>query len=133
MGAPGCPEFACCTASIAKVRMVLMHSISNCLPVAKVCSLTAMEAPTFSRVCQFTHPDESASLLNSVLRNGKFPYRPLPVYQFLPSRVAGNVLSPRLRGTCSILRFAIAILGESEGLTRRQRFHFHGSNLSEAT
>src|SRR5579864_7951001 len=42
MGAPGCPELACCTASIAKVRIVLMHRVSSCLPVTKVCSLAAM-------------------------------------------------------------------------------------------
>ena len=28
MGVPGCPDFACCTASIHKVRMVLMQSSS---------------------------------------------------------------------------------------------------------
>ena len=28
MGVPGWPEFACCTASIARVRMVLTHSSS---------------------------------------------------------------------------------------------------------
>src|SRR5262245_35348119 len=28
MGVPGCPDFACCTASIESVRMVLIHSWS---------------------------------------------------------------------------------------------------------
>src|SRR5271166_909309 len=42
MGAPGCPLLACCTASIAKVRIVLMHSVSNCLPVTTACSLATM-------------------------------------------------------------------------------------------
>ena len=28
MGVPGWPEFACCTASIDRVRMVLMQSLS---------------------------------------------------------------------------------------------------------
>src|ERR1700690_2709578 len=42
MGAPGCPRFACCAASIAWVRIVLMHSVSNCVPVTTACSLTAM-------------------------------------------------------------------------------------------
>ena len=41
MGAPGCPEFACCTASMASVRMVLMHNVSSCLLV-NVCSLVTM-------------------------------------------------------------------------------------------
>src|SRR5436309_3001881 len=41
MGAPGCPELACCTASIASVRMVLMHNVSSCLLV-NVCSLVTM-------------------------------------------------------------------------------------------
>src|SRR5215472_9217491 len=47
MGAPGCPEFACCTASIARVRMVLMQSVSNCCPVAKTCSLATMRLRSF--------------------------------------------------------------------------------------
>src|ERR1019366_7146786 len=42
MGAPGCPLLACCTASIAKVRIVLMHSVSSCLPVTTACSLATM-------------------------------------------------------------------------------------------
>ncbi len=29
IGAPGCPEFAFCTASIARVRIVLMQSVSR--------------------------------------------------------------------------------------------------------
>src|SRR5215469_8611882 len=31
MGVPGWPEFACCTASMARVRIVLMHNWSVCL------------------------------------------------------------------------------------------------------
>src|ERR1700724_3869070 len=42
MGRPGWPEFACCTASIARVRIVLMQSVSSCCPVAKTCSLATM-------------------------------------------------------------------------------------------
>src|SRR6266446_6623634 len=42
IGAPGCPLLACCTASIARVRIVLMHSVSSCVPVTTACSLTAM-------------------------------------------------------------------------------------------
>src|SRR5271157_286684 len=42
MGAPGCPLLACCTASIARVRIVLMLNVSNCLPVTTAGSLTAM-------------------------------------------------------------------------------------------
>src|ERR1700691_780451 len=45
MGAPGGPLLACCTASIAKVRIVLMQSVSSCLPVTTACSLTAMRCP----------------------------------------------------------------------------------------
>src|ERR1039457_1998554 len=30
MGAPGCPELACCTASMERVRMVLIESWSSC-------------------------------------------------------------------------------------------------------
>src|SRR5262249_17794845 len=30
IGVPGCPEFACCTASIDRVRMVLIDSWSSC-------------------------------------------------------------------------------------------------------
>src|SRR5262245_57654807 len=44
MGAPGCPELACCTASIASVRMVLIDSWSICCTVvcwiADACWLT---------------------------------------------------------------------------------------------
>src|ERR1700757_2888538 len=42
MGAPGWPELACCTASIARVRIVLIESVSSCCPVAKTCSLATM-------------------------------------------------------------------------------------------
>src|ERR1022692_1631381 len=42
MGAPGCPLLACWTASIAKVRIVLMHSVSSCFPVTTACSLATM-------------------------------------------------------------------------------------------
>src|SRR4051812_6463303 len=45
MGAPGWPEFACCTASIARVRIVLMLSVSSCLLVRKVCSLATIACP----------------------------------------------------------------------------------------
>src|ERR1700720_3581606 len=88
MGAPGCPEFACCTASIARVRIVLMHSASSCLPVAKVCSLTAMETLPFEGA-SLTDAGESAILPGNVFRNGEPPRRLLSVYQFLLSRVAG--------------------------------------------
>src|SRR5580692_3354248 len=40
MGAPGCPEFAFCTASIARVRIVLMHSVSRLGCFSNVCSVT---------------------------------------------------------------------------------------------
>ena len=42
MGAPGCPEFACWTASMASVRIVLMQSVSSFCPVTKTCSLATM-------------------------------------------------------------------------------------------
>src|SRR5208283_60339 len=42
IGAPGWPLLACCTASIARVRMVLMDSVSSCLPVTTACSLATM-------------------------------------------------------------------------------------------
>ena len=42
MGAPGCPEFAFCTASMARVRMVLMLRMSSCLAVTSVCSLATI-------------------------------------------------------------------------------------------
>src|SRR5215813_15426230 len=32
MGVPGCPDLACCTASMERVRMVLMHSWSTVTP-----------------------------------------------------------------------------------------------------
>jgi hypothetical protein len=31
MGVPGCPELACCTASMLSVRMVFTQSWSSCL------------------------------------------------------------------------------------------------------
>jgi len=43
IGVPGCPEFACWTASIDKVRMVLMLRVSRCLLVSNVCSLATIE------------------------------------------------------------------------------------------
>src|SRR5215472_6826495 len=33
MGVPGCPDLACCTASIESVRMVLIANWSNCAAV----------------------------------------------------------------------------------------------------
>ena len=39
---PDGPEFACCTASMASVRIVLMQSVSSCCPVTKTCSLATM-------------------------------------------------------------------------------------------
>src|SRR5215471_2418164 len=42
MGAPGWPELAFCTASIARVRMVLMLKISSCLLESRVCSLATI-------------------------------------------------------------------------------------------
>src|ERR1700730_73372 len=88
MGAPGCPEFACCTASIARGRIVLLHSASSCLPVAKVCSLTAMETLPFEGA-SLTDAGESAVLPGNVFRNGEAPRRLSSVYQFLLSCVAG--------------------------------------------
>src|SRR6202043_1779590 len=46
MGAPGWPELACSTASIASVRIVLMLSVSSCCAVAKTCSLATMRIPS---------------------------------------------------------------------------------------
>src|SRR5215467_2975636 len=34
MGVPGCPDFACCTASIESVRMVLIHSWSSAVSIS---------------------------------------------------------------------------------------------------
>src|SRR5690242_3189227 len=43
MGVPGCPEFACCTASMDNVRTVLMQSSSNSdPPVALRAALVAV-------------------------------------------------------------------------------------------
>ena len=36
---------------MARVRMVLMHSVSSSLPVAKVCSIAAMKKLSLWRVC----------------------------------------------------------------------------------
>src|SRR5580658_10410639 len=52
MGAPGWPELACCTASMARVRIVLMDSVSSCFPVTNVCSLTAMRLGSSRRTAR---------------------------------------------------------------------------------
>src|SRR5580658_10643935 len=49
MGAPGWPELACCTASMARVRIVLMDSVSSCFPVTNVCSLATMRVGSSRR------------------------------------------------------------------------------------
>src|SRR6478609_6829677 len=89
MGAPGCPEFACCTASIARVRMVLMHSVSSCLPVAKVCSVATMKALPLEGTSS-TDTDGSARLLNNLLRNAVFLSVLFAVYQVLRTAAAGT-------------------------------------------
>src|SRR5271170_2885047 len=61
MGAPGWPEFACCTASIAKVRMVLMLRVSSCLLVSNACSLATIESVSFERSDQSQASGDSAS------------------------------------------------------------------------
>src|SRR5260221_6859894 len=47
MGAPGWPELGCCTASMDKVRMVLMQSWSNVCWGTAVCWLT--ETPSLEK------------------------------------------------------------------------------------
>src|ERR1700722_8097040 len=49
MGAPGWPELACCTASMARVRIVLMDSVFSCFPVTNVCSLATMRVGSSRR------------------------------------------------------------------------------------
>ena len=44
MGVPGCPEFACWTASILRVRIVLIESVS--MVCISVHGLEAVEKPT---------------------------------------------------------------------------------------
>src|SRR5580704_16809661 len=52
MGAPGCPEFACCTASIARVRKVLILRVSSCWLESNVCSVATIERVSFGRLDQ---------------------------------------------------------------------------------
>src|SRR5712691_7132805 len=61
MGAPGWPLLACCTASIARVRIVLMHSVSSCLPVTNACSLATMRFALLEGQLQ-SRPPTSISL-----------------------------------------------------------------------
>src|SRR5437764_4253628 len=44
MGVPGCPEFACCTASMESVRMVLMHRPSICCALISIAWCAAIIA-----------------------------------------------------------------------------------------
>src|SRR5215469_229158 len=83
MGAPGCPEFACWTASMASVRMVLMHSVSSCLPLTTVCSPTTMRysSPHFVETMRIPYPNVSTLIR---VRPGGVGFSPpgLRVYQF---------------------------------------------------
>src|SRR5271170_2141885 len=78
MGAPGWPELAFCTASMARVRMVLMLRVVSCLLV-RACSLATIE-----------------KLLPSAALVGSHCIPVLEVYQVLVRRVRpGTQQNPR--------------------------------------
>src|ERR1700719_4722310 len=53
IGVPGCPEFACCTASIESVRIVLMQSASNCCALAVVTVAIVPPPKLFAKIPKF--------------------------------------------------------------------------------
>src|SRR5882762_9561819 len=53
IGVPGCPEFACCTASIESVRIVLMQSVSSCCALAVVTVAIVPPPKLFAKILKF--------------------------------------------------------------------------------
>src|SRR5579863_5428579 len=81
MGAPGWPEFAFCTASIASVRMVLMLRVSSCLPVSRVCSLATIGVLPSDEVIGVVQP---LPHISGTENGGRVPHQ--AVYQGFKSR-----------------------------------------------